>query len=150
MNLIFDIYLLFVYCYLVLGYDYMNSHTKLEQQIAEYAALAKDNKKIDVASLMLNALQSENRNTVNQKAKRWAYFIAIAAPPFGLLLALKYYFSDKDDAKYVANVCVVLTIVSLGLLWFFAHILLSSGNLTPAQLEQIQHIKPSDIQELTQ
>lgn len=125
----------------------MNTNTKLEQEISEYAQIAKENKNIDVAALMMNALQRDESNKVPAKSKRWAYIISLGFPPFGLLYALKYYFSDKSDAKSVANVCIVLTGVALLGLWIFSKLLLSGSG---ASLEQIQQIKPQDIQELYQ
>jgi len=127
----------------------MNEDKNLETEISQYQALAKENKNIDVAALMLNALKkdTENPNRVPTKWKRWAYFISIGLPPFGLLFAAKYYFDDKDDARHVANVCVILTVVGVLSLWLMGKVLLSSSGTS---LDQIQQIKPADIMQLTQ
>jgi hypothetical protein len=126
-----------VFCYHILMSD-----NRLEQQVSEYAKLAKEDKNIDVASLMLNAI-SQTDNDVSGKTKKWAYLISIGLPPFGLLFALKFYlFSDKDDARGVANVCVILTLLSVGVIWLTAKILLSSSGTS---LEQIQQITPQEI-----
>jgi hypothetical protein len=124
----------------------MPQDTKLEQQINEIAALGKENKNVDVAALMTQALQSQERNAVSPRAKRWAYLISIGAPPFGLLFALKYYMSAEDDARQVGHMCVILTLVSVAGVWFFTNMILSGSG---ASIEQVQQIKPEDVLELT-
>jgi hypothetical protein len=111
---------------------------KLEQQVSEYAKLAKEDKNIDVASLMLNAIQNDNKNVVSGKMKKWAYLVSVGAPPFGLLFALKFYvFSEEDDAKSVANVCVILTVISIALFLILGNIFISSSGTSVKQIEQI-------------
>jgi hypothetical protein len=123
------------------------SDKKLEQLVGQYAQLAQENKNIDVAGLMLSAI-SEKDNNVSGKAKKWAYLVSLGLPPFGLLFALKFYlFSDKDDAATVANVCVVLTVISAVVFWITAKVFLSTSGTS---LEQIQRIKPADIYQLGQ
>src|SRR4051812_26488335 len=120
---------------------------KLESQIKEFSDLAKQDPNIDVASLMLSALKNENQNKVPPERKKWAYIISLVAPPFGLLYALKFYFSDEEDARGVANTCVILTLFSAVLFWVaFKTILSGSGS----SLDKIQQIKPSDVYELGQ
>ena len=123
----------------------MNKDEKLAEQINTYAQLAQENKNIDAAVLMMNAVQNQNRNMVSARAKKWAYLISIGAPPFGLLFALKYYFSSEDDARTVAYICVILTVVSLLGLWLFGKLFFSGSG---SSLEQIQQIKPEDLQGL--
>ncbi len=124
-----------------------NSEDKLAEQIGEIAQLAKDNKGVDVSALMANVLESHKKNFIPSSQKRWAYLVSIGVPPFGLLFALKFYFSDADDGHESAYVCIVLTIISVVLVYWFTSSLLSTANITPAQIEQI---KPKDILELTQ
>ncbi|MDE2311894.1 MAG: hypothetical protein KGJ93_02260 [Patescibacteria group bacterium] len=120
----------------------MSQDEQLEQKVSQYATLAKENKNIDVASLMMSALGQKD-NTVSSRAKRWAYLISISLPPFGLLFALKYYvFSGEDDAKTVATSCVILTVLSVGLFWIIGKTMLSSSGTS---LEQIQQITPQEI-----
>lgn len=122
------------------------SDQKLDEIVTEYADLAKD-KNIDVATLMMNALQQEDANKLSAKSKRWAYLISLGLPPFGLGFALWFYFSDKSDGKSTAIVCVILTAVSIiGSIILFNLVFSGSG----ASVEQIQQIKPADIYELTQ
>ena len=125
----------------------MAEDQKLEQQISDYAALGKEDKNIDVAALMMKALQNEDANNVSQRQKRIAYLVSVGLPPVGLFFALYYYFSDKGDAKKVANICILLTLISIGVFWLLAKIMLSSSGTSVQQIEQI---KPSDIQQLTQ
>jgi hypothetical protein len=124
-----------------------SSEEKLAAQVNEIQALAKENKNIDTAALLLSALDSHSSNLVPAKQKRWAYLISIAVPPFGLLFALKYFFSDEDDARHTAYACMVLTVVSVLIVYFFSKSLFSTAGVTPQQIEQI---KPSDIYQLTQ
>ena len=125
----------------------MDKEQKLAEQINTYAQLAKENPNIDAAALMLNAVKTENRNLVSSNAKRWAYLISLGLPPFGLLFTLKYYFSGEDDAKNVATTCAALTVFSLLLFWLFSKMLFSSAGV---DVNQIQQIKPQDIQKLYQ
>lgn len=123
------------------------SEEKLEQQVKEFTALAKENKKIDVASLMISAL-SQKDNNVSSRTKKWAYLISIGLPPFGLLFALKFYlFSDEDDASHVGNVCIVLTIIAVAFIWVMGKMLLSGSGTS---LNQIQQITPKEIYDTIQ
>lgn len=119
------------------------SEEKLSKELEAYRELANQDKKIDVATLMINALQKQQTNTLTIKEKRWAYLISIGVPPFGLIFAVKFYFSGKDDGEQAAWVCVVLTAVSILIYILFAKILFSGSAATIGQIEQI---KPSDIQ----
>ncbi len=127
----------------------MNEEKQLEEQFAEYQKVAKENKDVDVTALMINALQGQqqNQNLVSVKAKRWAYTISVGVPPLGLLFALRYYFGDEDDGKQVAYICILLTVLSV-----VAFVILAQSMFTSAgvSVEQIQQIKPTDIQEFVQ
>jgi len=123
------------------------SETKLEKTIEEYSKLGKENKNIDVASLMLSALKNEKQNEASPKMKRWAYLVSLGLPPLGLLFALKFYFGDEDDARKTAYICVLLTIASFILLWWTSKLVFTSSGTSVQQIEQI---KPSDIYQLTQ
>lgn len=125
----------------------MENNKKFESEIAEYAKLAKEDKSIDVASLMINAMQHQDENLVSPRAKKWAYLISVGVPPLGLLIALKYYFGEEDDATHVANICVALTVIALVIFYFTFQIFLSSSGTS---LEQIQQITPAQIHEITQ
>lgn len=119
---------------------------KLDEIVKEYAELAKD-KNVDVASLMINALQQREQNRINPKTKRWAYLISIGLPPLGYLFALWFFFREESDAKTAAYICVALTTFSLILsIIFFKAILSGSGT----SLEEIQRIDPKEVYQLTQ
>jgi len=123
------------------------SEDKLAQQLEEYKKLAAEDKKIDVAALMINALQSHQLNLLSDKQKRWAYVISFTLPPFGLLFAIQFYFSGKDDGKQAAWICVTLTAVSLLLFVIFAKLIFSGSGLT---VDQVKNINPQDIRDLVQ
>jgi hypothetical protein len=125
----------------------MDTEKKLESQVQAISELAKENKNVDAAALMLNALQVSEKNMVSARAKKWAYIVSIGAPPLGLLFALRYYFGTKDDAKQVALTCVALTVVAVGLLFLFTKMFLASSGVS---LEEIEGIHPADVIELTQ
>ena len=120
---------------------------KLAKELETYKELAKQDKKIDVASLMITALEKQQSNNLSDKEKRWAYLISLVAPPFGLLFAVKFYFSGKDDGEQAAWICGILTAVSILLAVLFVKVLSTSSGLN---INQIQQIKPSDIHDLTQ
>ena len=125
----------------------MDEDERLAKQLQEYQELAKKNKDVDLPSLMINAMENQGKNLVSPKQKKWAYLISVALPPLGLLFALKFYLSGKDDGRHVANVCVLFTVISLVLFWVTVKTLFSSAGVN---LEQLQQIKPQDIQELVQ
>jgi hypothetical protein len=122
----------------------MDKDKQLSSQIEQYQQVAKENPNVDIGLLMMNALQNQKENSVSPKAKRWAYLISIGVPPFGFFWALKYFWSDQDDAKDVAWTCIVLTIISVIMFWVGGSLLLSGSGTS---LQQIQQIKPSDIQQ---
>jgi hypothetical protein len=125
----------------------MDNDKKLESEISEYARLAKEDKSIDVAALMINAIKNQDKNLVSPRAKKWAYLISIGVPPLGLLFALRYYFGDQDDAAHVANICLALTAVSvIGFFILLKVFFASSGT----SVQQIEQITPAQIHELTQ
>ncbi len=122
----------------------MNEDKKIEERFSEFQALGKEDKNVDVAKLMLYSLNQKG-NVVSPKKKRWAYIISLGLPPLGFLLALKYYFDDEDDAQHVANMCVIITILSLLFAWISIKMLFSG---TGTSLNQIQQINPKDLQDL--
>ena len=124
-----------------------SSEEKLAKQFEEFHKLAQADKKIDVAGLMINSLQSHEKNSLPDKSKRWAYLISIGLPPFGLIFAAKFYYSGKDDGEETALICVFLTVLSIFLFLLLGKVLLSSAGTS---VNQIYNIKPSDIQQLIQ
>jgi hypothetical protein len=126
----------------------MEVEKKIEKQLEIYDELAKNDKKIDIGALMLDALSNQERSMVSSREKKWAYLVSIGLPPLGFLFALKLYFTNKDDSRHVANICVVLTIISLLVAWFFGKMMFSSANITDNQINQIKELKPTDIEQL--
>ena len=125
----------------------MDQDDKLEQQVNEYAQIAKENPNVNASMLMMNALQNQDKNLVSSKGKKWAYLISVGIPFAGFLCALAYYMKDEDDAKQVALTCAILTVICLVMTWAFGKLVFSGSG---ASLDQIQQIKPSDIMQLTQ
>src|SRR3989344_3654009 len=82
---------------------------KLAKELEVYKELASKDKKIDVASLVINALQKQEANLLSTGEKRWAYLISLGLPPFGLIFAAKFYYSGKDDGHTAAWICIALT-----------------------------------------
>jgi hypothetical protein len=95
----------------------------------------------------MNALQQQETNKLSDKQKRWAYLISLGAPPFGLIFAVKFYLSGKEDGEQAAWICGALTAVSILLFVLLGKVILSSSGTS---LKQIEQIKPADIQQLTQ
>jgi hypothetical protein len=120
---------------------------ELANQLKQYQDLKKQDAKIDVASLAIAAIQAHEANVLTAKEKRWGYLVALALPPFGLLYSLKFYFSGKTDGKTAAWMCVGLTVASVVLFLLILKLMLSGSG---TNLEQIEQIKPSDIQQLVQ
>lgn len=118
---------------------------KLAKELETYRQLAKNDKKIDVASLAISAMLQQESNVLTLKEKRWAYLISIGVPPFGLFFAFKFYFSGKDDGEQAAWICALLTAVSLLSFVLIGKILLSSSGtnvnqITPSLIPQLQQI----------
>ncbi|OGE73884.1 MAG: hypothetical protein A3C49_03625 [Candidatus Doudnabacteria bacterium RIFCSPHIGHO2_02_FULL_42_25] len=113
------------------------SEDKLEKEIEEYAKLGASDKKIDVAGLMINALQKHERNLIPVKEKRIAYLVSLALPPLGFIYAIKFYLSDKDDGSQAALFCTLLTVFSLIISFFLVKTMLSGAGTS---LDQIQYL----------
>lgn len=125
----------------------MDKEKGLEKKLEEFQAYARENKKVDLAALAISALESQTKNLVSGKQKKWAYLVSVGLPPLGLLFALKFYFYDsgKDDAKRVALICAILTGASLILFLLASQFLFFSAGI---DINQIQQINPRDIQDL--
>ena len=119
----------------------------LAKKLETYQELAKENPGVDVNLLMMNALETSNKQAAEHKSHRWGYLISIGLPPLGLFLAVKYWMDGDDDSKQAAKICVLLTVVGIIMLFVFGKALFSTAGVTPQQIEQI---KPSDIQQAIQ
>jgi dipeptide/tripeptide permease len=123
------------------------SEKDLEKNIETYRELGKENPNVDVSMLMVSALQNESGNKASSKSYRMAYLISLGLPLFGLIYAIKYYFSDDESDKQAAKICLLLTIVSVIVIYIFGKLIFSGSNTS---LQQIEQIKPQDIQQLGQ
>lgn len=121
---------------------------KLAEQIKLIREAGSENKNVDMATLMMHTLaQQDKQPIVSPKTKRWLYLVSLGVPPVGLLLAGVYFFRDEEDAKTVAVICAVLTILALLMLQIFYSSFVKS---TGAPTQQLQQIKPQDVQQLYQ
>jgi hypothetical protein len=127
----------------------MNQEKKVEETISQYATLGEENKNIDMAALMVSALEQARRDEVEAKKKRNAYLVSICLPPLGLFYAVRWYFSGKDDGKRVAVMCAVLTATVLLIVWGIGRIFVSTVPAgTTDQLQQVKDINVNDLQDL--
>jgi len=118
---------------------------KLHEQFKLYQEMAKQDKSIDVAGLMMQALDTKDKNYIPSGKKRIAYLVSMGFPPFGLVYALQFWFSDKEDGPQAAVICVVLTAMAVILLVVMTGALFSGSGVTSDQLQQIN---PEDIRSL--
>lgn len=125
----------------------MDDERQAARKIAQYAELAKEDKKIDASALMISALAQTQQAEIDAKKKRWAYLVSIGAPPFGLIYAAKYYLDGTADGKRTAWICLILTVVSLGSAWLIGRALLSSAG---PQLQRIPSIDANEMKDLLQ
>ena len=123
----------------------MPTENELNKTVELYQQAAQENPNIDVASLMVSALKNQKQNLVPSPQKKWAYLISIGLPPFGVLIALKFYFFDsREDAKSLAYTCLILTVFSLFLVWLTAK-MFQTPNL--GQIKQIDQAQIKDAAE---
>ena len=125
----------------------MSDEKELEKKFQEYQQMAKADKTVDAATLMMQEMEAQAAHRLSGKQKKWGYLISIALPPFGLLFALKFYFSGKSDGKRAALICVILTAAVLLFLWLIISLHISSSGVN---MNQIQQINPQDIRDLLQ
>jgi hypothetical protein len=122
---------------------------QLEEQLSDYIEIAKTDKSVDAAGLAIGALENVIESRVSPRMRRWAYVISFCFPPFGLAFAVIYYFfSDKSDAKRVASICALLTVLAFALFFLYMWAMLAS--IGTENLNQIQQINPEDIRSLLQ
>ena len=125
----------------------MPTEKEIEERVGQYAALAKENKDIDAAALMMSVLEQSRQEEVDAKKKRRAYLVSVGFPPFGLLYAVRYFFSDKADGKHVALMCVILTVVSLAIGIGISALMFSCSGVS---LDQVQNVNVEDVRSLLQ
>lgn len=81
------------------------------------------------------------------KKKRWAYFISVGLPPFGLIYVFKYWSSGTSDGKRTALICLALTAASLLASWLIGVLFLSSAG---PELDQLRSIDANGLKDLLQ
>lgn len=111
---------------------------QLSDQIKMYSDLKKQNKDIDVAALALSAFQAHASNLLTPKEKRIAYLVSLSLPPLGLLYALKFWTSGKEDGKTAAYMCIGLTAASIVVGFVFLNVLISGSGLSVGQFQNAQ------------
>lgn len=124
-----------------------DDNKRLEETIKEYAEMAKSNKNIDVASLMVSALQREDQNKLKASTRRWAYILSLGFPPLGYVLALWFFFKSESDAKSTALICAILTTLAIIFTIVLLRMILSGSS---TDLEQLQQVNPQEIYDLLQ
>lgn len=130
---------------------FMSQEKELEKKFQEYQELAKQNKAVNAAALMMNELENHIGNRVSGRQKKWAYLISVGLPPLGLFFALKFYFFDnKQDSKRAAIICIILTAISIIFGWLTLNLMLSGAGINDQQLRQIQQINLQDIRDLVE
>ena len=118
---------------------------ELARQLKQFQEMARENKGIDLTALSLQALQGYKRDMLSPKEKRWAYLISLGAPPFGIIFALKFFASEKEDAQQAAYMCLALTAASILMFVVLGKLMFAGSGLTPSTLP-----KPQDVQQLLQ
>ncbi len=116
----------------------MANEERLARDIEEYAKIGKEHKDVNVASLMIHALEQAQRDEIEESKKKKAYMVSVFLPPLGYFFALWYAFSDKPDGKKVAVNCVIITSVTLLLTFLIGKAIFASvPDNTGAQLQNI-------------
>ena len=119
----------------------------MENKIKTFRELGKENPNVNVNLLMMNALETESEKKTSGKSYKWPYLISVGIPPFGLIYVFKYYFSEDENDQRAAKICLFLTVISIIAFFAFSKALFSGSGTS---LQQIEQIKPSDIQQINQ
>ncbi|HLC44320.1 MAG: hypothetical protein A2722_01690 [Candidatus Doudnabacteria bacterium RIFCSPHIGHO2_01_FULL_50_11] len=117
----------------------------LAEEIARIQALSREDKKIDTAALVSDALLRHRASTGTAKGVWRAYLVSLLFPPFGLYYTIRFFFEDSEDARQAAWVCLTLTAVS----GFFTLWLLNAA-FSSSTVKQIENISPQQIRDLGQ
>ncbi len=121
----------------------------LQAKIDEYKALAAANpdRQIDVAALVMSAMDNQEHSHVSNKVRNWSYTASLLFPPVGLLIAAYFWwFNKKEDAHKLALVCIGLTVFIVAITLIFIDVLIQSV-ATPAQLQGIENLNPNQLQQ---
>ncbi len=124
----------------------MESEQSVSAKIAQYKELGDKNKNINVAALMINALEQSRREEIAQKKRSRAYIVSVTLPPLGLFFAAWYWFSGREEGRRVAKICLILTAISGALAWGLTALI--SSSMTADQTAQLQTFRPEDVTSL--
>ena len=116
----------------------------LSEKIEQIRKVAKANPGVDEAALASALLQEHSKGGLPGKEVARAYVVSLLAPPFGLYYVFKYWLRSESDARKTAIVCLIMTTVSLAVLWFLGSVIFSSP-----QIQSIQNLNPQDVRQLT-
>lgn len=125
--------------------------SSLDAQIMQISEVAKINPNVDVANLMLSALDQQHVNQAGSKGKRWAYLISVGVPGAGFICAIYYYFfSGKNDAKHIAWWCIGLTTFTIIITWITTAVIFSSITQSTGQQINVEQLKqqPAQLEQL--
>ena len=131
----------------ILGTD--SAEKDLQAKLEEYKALAAANpdKQIDVAALVMSAMENQEHSRVSTKARNWSYTASLLFPPVGLFIAVYFWwFNKKEDAHKIALVCIGLTVFIVAVTLVFVDVLIQSV-ATPAQIQGIENLNPNQFQQ---
>lgn len=124
----------------------MNREEKLAEEIARIQKLAAENPGVDANLLIERLLAREQQSSLPAKETTKAYMLSLLVPPLGIYYAFKFFFRPEPVARRAAWICLILTALSLFILWALGNTLFSAA----PQLQQIQNLTPQQIQDLTQ
>ena len=121
----------------------METEEQLSKKIEQYQELAKEDKNIDVAALAMAAMADAQMQEQNDKGKKKAYWISVLLPPLGLFVAAYYLLAGKPDAKRVALICTIITVIMLLGSWLLLKSFISS--IPAEQMNQLQGVDPKQL-----
>ena len=120
---------------------------EVRKKMEFYQEAASSSQAVDKAALAMAALdEAAAAERVAAKKRRWAYIMAIALPPIGVIIACFYYFSRKTDGKRVGWITLTLSIIGFVLLWI-SFVLFKAA--IPASVQtQLNGTDMKDVQDL--
>ena len=121
------------------------SEQKLQEKFEQYKELAKTNKDIDVAGLMIKDLEEFQSNYTPINKKRWAFALSLMVPLIGFYFSVKHFSAKSEDSQEIGLFCGILACVNL-IVYYFIFSSITSGVTT----QQLLELRPSDVIDLIQ
>jgi uncharacterized membrane-anchored protein len=120
---------------------------EVRKKLELYQETISTSQSADKAALAMAAMEETMQaERVATKKRRWAYLIALAVPPIGIVIAFYYYFSKKADGKRVAWITLILSIAGFVLLWLSMEMFKAA---IPATLQtQLNDMDVKELQDL--